>query len=55
MSFNKHIKLLHNAVLNFSSSESIFKDNYFKYCICNSMLEYMNDIDELNKTIKLKH
>tara|TARA_B110000037_G_scaffold33801_1_gene40818 strand:- start:3089 stop:4090 length:1002 start_codon:yes stop_codon:yes gene_type:complete len=48
---NKHIKLLHNAVLNFSSSESIFKDNYFKYCICNSMLEYMNDMDELNGTI----
>jgi len=48
---NKHIKLLNKIVLNFSSSESIFKNNYFKYCICNGMLEYLNDEDELNKTI----
>ena len=47
----KHIKLLHNVVLNFSSTESIFKDKHFKYCICNSMLEYLNDTDELNTTI----
>ena len=48
---NKHIKLLNNIVLNFNSTEFIFKDKYFNYCICNSMLEYLKNEDELNKTI----
>jgi cytidyltransferase-like protein len=48
---NKHIKLLDNIVLNFNSTESIFKNNYFDYCICNSMLEYLKNEDNLNKTI----
>lgn len=47
----KHINLLYNMVLNFCSTDVIFKDKYFDYCICNSMIEYLNDIDELNKTI----
>lgn len=48
---NKHINLLYNTVLNFSSTDSIFKDKHFDYCICNSMLEYLNTDTELNKTI----
>lgn len=47
----KHIKLLNNICFNFSSSEKIFKDNYFDYVIINSMLEYLTSIEELNKTI----
>ena len=48
---NKHINLLYNTVINFSSTDSIFKDKYFDYCICNSMLEYLNTNTELDKTI----
>jgi cytidyltransferase-like protein len=48
---NKHINLLYNTVINFSSTDSIFKDKYFDYCICNSMLEYLNTTTELDKTI----
>lgn len=48
---NKSIKILNNNVLNFSCTEIVFKDNYFDYCICNSMLEYLKDYSELDKTI----
>ena len=48
---SKHIQLLENIVINFSCTDIIFKDNYFDYVIINSTLEYLNSIDELNKTI----
>ena len=48
---SKHIQLLENIVINFSCTDIIFKDNYFDYVIINSRLEYLNSIDELNKTM----
>jgi cytidyltransferase-like protein len=48
---NKNIKILKNTVLNFSSTDKLFKNDYFDYCICNSMLEYLNNLEELNDTI----
>jgi len=48
---NKNIELLKSNVINFSSTEIIFKDNSFDYCICHSMLEYLKDYNELDKTI----
>tara|TARA_B110000483_G_scaffold238304_1_gene314659 strand:+ start:378 stop:1379 length:1002 start_codon:yes stop_codon:yes gene_type:complete len=48
---NKHIKILNNIALNFSSDESIFKEKYFDFCICNSMLEYLTNRTELDATI----
>lgn len=48
---SKHIQLLENIVINFSCTDIIFKDNYFDYVIINSTLEYLNSMDELNKTI----
>lgn len=48
---NKNIEILKSTVINFSSTEIIFKDNYFDYCICHSMLEYLKDYNELDKTI----
>ena len=48
---NKHIHLLYNIAINFSSTDSIFKNKHFDYCICNSMLEYLNNNDELDKTM----
>ena len=48
---NKHINILGNIVLNFSSIDIIFKDKYFDYSLCNSMLEYLNNFDDLELTI----
>ena len=48
---SKHIQLLNNVVFNFSSVETIFKNKYFDYVIINSMLEYLNNIEEVKKTI----
>lgn len=48
---NKHIQLFNNIVLNFDCTETIFKNYYFEYLICNSMLEYLNNMDDLNTTI----
>ena len=38
---NKHINLLKNIVLNFDATETVFKDKYFDFCLCNGMLEYL--------------
>ena len=48
---SKHIQLLQNTVINFSCTETIFKNNYFDYVIVNSTLEYLHSEEELNKTI----
>ena len=48
---NKHINILGNIVLNFSSIDIIFKDKYFDYSLCNCMLEYLNNFDDLELTI----
>ena len=48
---NKNITILNNTVINFSSIDIIFKNKYFDICICNSMLEYLKDFEELEKTI----
>ena len=48
---NKHINLFNNIVLNFSSVDVIFKDNYFDYAIVNSMFEYLKDYEEVKKTV----
>lgn len=48
---NKNIKILNSTVINFSSTDIVFKNNYFDYCICWSVLEYLKDYDELNNTI----
>ena len=48
---NKHINILNNIVLNFSSVDIIFKDKYFDYSLCNSMLEYLDNFDDLDLTI----
>ena len=47
----KHIKLLSNCVCTFSSTEIIFKNKYFDFTICNGMLEYLSNLDELYQTI----
>ena len=46
---NKHINILGNVVLNFSSTDIIFKDNYFDYSLCNKV--YLNNFDDLELTI----
>ena len=48
---NKHISLLKNIVLNFDATETVFKDKYFDFCLCHSMLEYLKNTDELNMVI----
>ena len=48
---NKHINILGNIVLNFSSIDIIFKDRYFDYSLCNNMVEYLNNFDDLEITI----
>tara|TARA_Y100000589_G_C27152767_1_gene629615 strand:- start:315 stop:1310 length:996 start_codon:yes stop_codon:yes gene_type:complete len=48
---NKHINMFNNIVLNFSSVDVIFKNNYFDYAIVNSMFEYLKDYEEVKKTI----
>ena len=48
---NKHINILYNTVVNFSATDSIFKNKYFDYCICNGVLEYLNNQEELDKAI----
>jgi len=47
----KHIKLLNNCVFNLSSTETIFKTEYFDYVVINSMLEYLTSRDDLIKTM----
>ena len=46
-----HINLFNNIVLNFSSVDVIFKDNYFDYAIVNSMFEYLKDYEEVKKSV----
>tara|TARA_B100000925_G_C22005152_1_gene473303 strand:+ start:1410 stop:3083 length:1674 start_codon:yes stop_codon:yes gene_type:complete len=48
---NKNVKILNSTVINFSSTDIIFKNNHFDYCICNGMLEYLNNENELDKTM----
>ena len=48
---SKHIKLLNNIVFNFDCTEVLFKSNYFDYVIINSMLEYLNSMEDVSKTI----
>lgn len=48
---NKNIKLLNKIALHFNATDIVFKDNIFDYAICNSMLEYLNNIDEVEKVV----
>jgi cytidyltransferase-like protein len=48
----KHINILGNIVLNFNSNETLFKDNFFDYTIINSVLEYLQHMDDVNKTME---
>lgn len=46
-----HINLLNRIALSFDSTDIIFKSKYFDFSICNSMLEYLLSIDDVEKTI----
>ena len=48
---NKHINILGNIVLNFSSIDIIFKDRYFDYSLCNNMVEYLNNFSLLKTNL----
>ena len=47
----KHINILNNIVLHFNSTDIIFKTKYFDYTIINSVLEYMNNMDDVIQTL----
>jgi cytidyltransferase-like protein len=48
---SKHINILHRIALCYDSCDKIFKENFFDYTICNSMLEYLDDYEKLDETI----
>ena len=48
---SKGLKLRDLNVLHFFSVDSIFKPNYFDFSICNGMVEYLNNKEELIKTL----
>ena len=48
---SKHITILNNIVLNFKSIDVIFKHKYFDYTIINSVLEYLNTLEEVVATL----
>jgi cytidyltransferase-like protein len=48
---SKNINLLKNMVVNFNSTEVIFKDKYFDFVIINSMFEYLSSNEELVSTL----
>lgn len=49
---NKHLKFFNHIVLNFNSNDTIFKTKYFDFSVCNGMVEYLRNTEELNQTIK---
>jgi cytidyltransferase-like protein len=48
----QHIRLLQNCVLNFRSSDVVFKPKQFDIAFINSVLEYLPDMDDILKTVK---
>ena len=48
---HKHLQIFGHTVINFNATDTIFKDNYFDFSICNSMLEYLKDMEQLNQVI----
>jgi SAM-dependent methyltransferase len=48
---HKHLEYVDHSVLNFNSTDTIFKANYFDFSVCNGMFEYLNSIEELNQVV----
>jgi len=47
----KHLQRFNNICLNFDASVKLFKTNYFDFCLSNSMLDYLDNFEQLDTVI----